>query len=161
MSTSPEPSVSSSRSAWSSRFGCSRNMSVSSPHVLRKSLTTLSDLTAVVISSMASEPESSLSMSSNTSRALFKNSFVKASFSARAFAAASARSLARCSSLFARACAMAASLRGPSTGEHAITAARHRRVKFETPKRTTRAGPPRPTCPCRARRASSPASRAP
>ena len=67
-------------------------------------------------------PESSLSMSSNTSRALFKNSLVKASFSARAFAAASARSLARCSSLFASACAMA---EPPpvcgTTGEHAIT----------------------------------------
>ena len=115
MSTSPEPSVSSSRSAWSSRFGCSRNISVSSPHVLRNSLTTLSDLTAVVISSMASEPESSLSISSNTSRALLRNSFVKASFSARAFAAASARSLARCSSLFASACAIAASHSGRST----------------------------------------------
>ena len=88
-------------------MACSRNMSVSSPHVLRKSLTTASTLTACVISSIASEQV--LSYVDELELAPCSNSLVKASFSAAPSARLGAV-LGPLLELVREACAMAASL---------------------------------------------------
>jgi len=113
-STSPELSVSSCWSAWSRRFGLSKNCRFSSPQFWRKSLTSSSLLTASTISAFAKAPESSLSIISKTLRAAFKNSAVNAAISAAASLARRSRSAARCASFALSAVSMAVSHSGSS-----------------------------------------------
>ena len=83
-STSPSCDVSKAFNARSSRFGSSKNCKFSSPQSLRKSMTSLSLLTLLLISSFVSVPELSTSIIAKTRRAAPRNSAEKAAFSAAA-----------------------------------------------------------------------------
>ena len=127
MSISPEPSSSSTSSAFLRRAGRVRNWRFGSPQVSRNLITSLSSFTAVTISSVLSVPPPSLSINSKQRRAAERNWPVNSAISFWARFASASRLAARCWSLFLSAISMHSSLRGTSTGEPR----RHRkRAKF-------------------------------
>ena len=87
------------------------------PQLTRKSITSLFALTAVVISSFVSVPESSSSIIMKTLRAANKNSAEKASSSAAAARSRRSRSSASCSRRFDRPRRIASSPARESTSE--------------------------------------------
>mmetsp|Transcript_16002 Transcript_16002/g.49526 ORF Transcript_16002/g.49526 Transcript_16002/m.49526 type:complete len:504 (+) Transcript_16002:541-2052(+) len=105
----PSPDVSRELSALARRSGCSKYVRLSLPQSLRKSITFLSDVTALRISSLSSKPLWSASMRSKTARAKFRNSAENAPSASAAARSRRSRSSASCSRRLARPLLMAVS----------------------------------------------------